>query len=122
MRIACGQVFTSEFVGGWLGFFTAPEVLLYGLVWENYPNGIWAYRWGDQQFWKSAVGLFDDGSHVEDVSYVRTPPGIFRSLQTLAKTLNPQKRTPMKTLSTLDHVFTREPSEDDGLCRWTGGA
>lgn len=56
MRIACGQVFTSEFVGGWLGFFTAPEVLLYGLVWENYPNGIWAYRWGDQQFWKSAVG------------------------------------------------------------------
>ena len=67
-------MFTSEFVGGWLGFFTAPEVLLYGLVWDSFPNGMWAYRWGDQQFWKSAVGLFDDGSHLEDVSYVRTAP------------------------------------------------
>lgn len=68
------QVFTSEFVGGWLGFFTSPELLLYGVMWNNFPGGMWQYRWGDQQFWKTAVGLFDDGAHVEDVSYVRMPP------------------------------------------------
>ena len=64
-------MFASEFAGGWLGFWTAPEVLSYGLIWSNFPGGTWEYRWGDQQFWKSALGLFDDGSHVEDVSYVR---------------------------------------------------
>lgn len=66
------QVFAAEFAGGWLGFWTAPEVLSYGLIWSNFPGGTWEYRWGDQQFWKSALGLFDDGSHVEDVSYVRS--------------------------------------------------
>ncbi len=71
---ACAQVFTSEFAGGWLGFFTAPEVLLYGAMWSNYPNGIWEYRWGDHHFWKTAVGLFDSGAHIEDVSYVRVAP------------------------------------------------
>lgn len=65
------QVFAAEFAGGWLGFWTAPQVLSYGLIWSNFPGGTWEYRWGDQQFWKSALGIFDDGSHVEDVSYVR---------------------------------------------------
>ncbi|CAL8469592.1 g9133 [Coccomyxa elongata] len=68
------QVFTAEFAGGWLGFWTAPEVLSYGLIWSNFPGGAWEYRWGDQHFWKSALGIFDDGSHVEDVSYVRDGP------------------------------------------------
>ncbi|KAK9908017.1 hypothetical protein WJX75_001601 [Coccomyxa subellipsoidea] len=66
------QVFAADFAGGWLGFWTAPEVLMYGLIWNNFPGGTWEYRWGDQHFWKSALGLFDDGSHIEDVSYVRS--------------------------------------------------
>jgi hypothetical protein len=68
------QIFTSIFVGGWMGFFTSPEVLQYGMLWNHYPSGMWVYRWGDQQFWKTAVGLFDDGSHIEDVSYVGKEP------------------------------------------------
>lgn len=47
---------------------------MYGLLWNNFPAAIWEYRWGDQQFYKTAIGLFDGGSSIEDVSYVQPPP------------------------------------------------
>ncbi len=64
-------IYLSEFVGGWLGMYTSPELLEYGRIWNYYDSAMWKLRWGDQQFWTKANGLFDDGSHIMDLSYLK---------------------------------------------------
>jgi hypothetical protein len=61
-------IYFSEFVGGWLGLYSSPELLEYARVWNYWPDGMWEWRWGDQQFWTKANGLFDDGSGIIDWS------------------------------------------------------
>lgn len=51
-------MYYSNFIGGWLGLFTSPEMLHFSNFWYNYEPGMWEHRWGDQQFWTKAVGLF----------------------------------------------------------------
>ena len=64
-------IYYSEFVGGWLGLYASPELLQYARIWDNMPGGMWTWRWGDQQFWTKANGLFDDGSGILDLSYFK---------------------------------------------------
>jgi hypothetical protein len=64
-------IYLSEFVGGWLGLYTSPELLEYGRIWNYYENAMWKWRWGDQQFWTKANGMFDDGSGIDDFSYLK---------------------------------------------------
>lgn len=52
------SIYYSNFMGGWLGLFTSPEMLHFSNFWYNYEPGMWEHRWGDQQFWTKAVGLF----------------------------------------------------------------
>ncbi|KAK9908408.1 hypothetical protein WJX75_007462 [Coccomyxa subellipsoidea] len=64
-------IYLSEFVGGWLGMYTSPELMEYGRIWNYYPYSMWTWRWGDQQFWTKANGMFDDGSGILDLSYLK---------------------------------------------------
>lgn len=58
-------------MGGWLGMYTSPELMEYGRIWNHYPYSMWTWRWGDQQFWTKANGMFDDGSGILDLSYLK---------------------------------------------------
>lgn len=51
--------------------FTAPELLEYGRIWNYFDSAMWRFRWGDQQFWTKANGLFDNGSNILDLSYLK---------------------------------------------------
>lgn len=64
-------IYLSEFVGGWLGMYTSPELMEYGRMWNYFPYAMWTWRWGDQQFWTKANGLFDDGSGILDLSHLK---------------------------------------------------
>jgi hypothetical protein len=54
-------IFYSNFVGGWLGLLASPELLCFSRLWYDYQPGIWAHRWGDQQYWCNALGLVTYG-------------------------------------------------------------
>jgi hypothetical protein len=64
------SAFYGNFIGGWLGFFTSPEVLAFGHHWYN-ATDLWRNRWGDQQFWCQAIGLFHNGSRTLDLTHWR---------------------------------------------------
>ncbi|BDA44630.1 hypothetical protein COCOBI_06-1070 [Coccomyxa sp. Obi] len=64
-------IYLSEFVGGWLGMYTSPELMEYARIWNYYPYSMWTWRWGDQQFWTKANGMFDDGSGILDLSHLK---------------------------------------------------
>jgi hypothetical protein len=64
------STFYGNFIGGWLGFLTSPEVAAFGKLWNASPF-IWKRRWGDQQFWCQALGLFHNGSRLLDLSHWR---------------------------------------------------
>ena len=53
-----GKCFFGEYNQGWLGFFTSPEVLRYGMFWANFHDGVFQNRWTDQQFFLHAIALF----------------------------------------------------------------
>jgi len=61
------NVFYGNFIGGWLGFLTSPEVTAFGKLWKS-STMLWKHRWGDQQFWCQALGLFHNGSRLLNLS------------------------------------------------------
>ena len=72
------KCFYGEYTQGWLGFWTSPEVLRYGMFWANYHAGIYQSRWTEQQFFLHALALFgrvDNGALI-DVKY-RYDRGVF---------------------------------------------
>lgn len=44
----------------WLGFYSSPEVRDFVNYYLSYKEGIYKYRWGDQQFYLNALLLFSD--------------------------------------------------------------
>eukprot|EP00667_Euglena_gracilis_P011932 EG_transcript_12224 len=67
------KTYWGNFNGGWLGFFTSPEVRMFSWLWLHYPDGRWAHRWTDQKYWKQALGAFHNGSRVARLSHLRGP-------------------------------------------------
>ena len=80
-------MYYANFIGGWLGFFTAPEVLQSSGLVKSWP-GVWKYRWGDQQYWtryqyffftssginhwkNRILGLYAGYKDVVDLSFLR---------------------------------------------------
>lgn len=59
--------FYSNFVAGWLGLWTSPQVLQYAQYWWAWPGG-WRFRWTDQEFWAAALSVTGSWPRVLNLS------------------------------------------------------
>lgn len=46
----------SNFVGGWVGFWSSERVMHFARLWWEWDGG-WYRRWTDQQFWRPALWM-----------------------------------------------------------------
>ena len=61
-------IYYGNFIIGWLGLFTSPEVLDFSD--HHWKNG-WEYRWTDQTFWQYALLATHATTSIYDASYLR---------------------------------------------------
>ncbi|CAM9776284.1 unnamed protein product, partial [Phaeothamnion confervicola] len=61
----------TNFVVGWLGLYQSPELMQFAQHLYLWRDGMWKYRWGDQQFFPFAAGAFDNGTNIADFTWLR---------------------------------------------------